>query len=84
MCSIRVPEWNSVYKSVSFIYPTNHLYLNTFMIELAHRCSDNESPDMQCPKKGSYLSKSIMVSMAHEDQLQKDKHRSRKMNKQLQ
>ena len=36
-----VVKQSSVYKSMGFTYPDYFTYLNIFVIELAHRCSDN-------------------------------------------
>ena len=44
VCSIRVVNRSSVYKSMGFIYPNKFTYLNTFVIQLAQRCSDNGGP----------------------------------------
>ena len=44
VCSIRVVEWRSENKSMGFIYPNKFTYLNTFVIQLAHRYLDNQGP----------------------------------------
>ena len=41
VCSIRVIQQSSVYKSMSLIYPNKFTYLNTVVIQLAQRCLDN-------------------------------------------
>ena len=44
VCTIRVVQQSSVYKSMGFIYPNKFTYLNTFVIQLAHKCSENGGP----------------------------------------
>ena len=50
VCSIRVVQQSSVYKSMGFIYPNKFTYLNTFVIQLTHRCSDNGGPTVSSTK----------------------------------
>ena len=44
--SIRVFDHNFDYKSMGFtyMYPDEFTYLNTFVIQVAQRCSDNGGP----------------------------------------
>ena len=44
VCSIRVVQQSSIYKLMGFIYPNKFTYLNTFVLQLAHRRSDNGGP----------------------------------------
>ena len=41
VCSVRVVEQSSVFKSMGFIYLNKFTYLNTFMIKPAHKCLGN-------------------------------------------
>ena len=44
VCSIRVFQQSSVYKCMGFSYPNKFTFLNTFVIQLTQRCSDNGGP----------------------------------------
>jgi len=38
---------SSVYKSMGFVHLNKFTYLNTFVIQLVHKCSDNGGPTVQ-------------------------------------
>jgi len=47
LCCLRVDQHCSIYKSIGFIQLNKLTYLNTFMIQLAQRCSDNGGPTVR-------------------------------------
>jgi len=58
--SIRVVEQSFVYKSMGLIYLNKFTYLNTFMIKMAHKCSDNGGPTVNA----NILLKMVLISVS--------------------